>query len=330
MTNIIQNLINSAKQNRKTIVLAEGFEPRVLQATHQILEENIANIILLGNEQEIKTNSVGLDIEKAQIIDPNNYKEINTLTEQLYENRKHKGLTYEQASELIKQPLYFGTMLVHSNLADGMVAGSSYTTADTLRPALQIIKTVPGKKLVSSFFIMVIPDSTLGENGTFIFSDCGLNHNPTAEELAEIAIDSASSFKQLIGTEPKVALLSYSTYGSGSGESADKVRLATQLLKNIQPTFLFDGELQVDAAINPLNYNRKAPGSPIEGKANILIFPNLNSGNIGYKLVQILAKAQAIGPIIQGLAKPVNDLSRNCSAEDIVSVVAITCLQSAI
>lgn len=326
--NIIKNLTDKAKQNRKTIVLAEGFEPRILKATEKILKENIANIILIGNKQEIETNSKGLNIKNAQIIDPNNYEDTKKLTQQLYEIRKHKGLTLDQTTKLIKHPLYFGTMLVHQNLADGMVAGSHYTTADTIRPALQIIKTQPGKKLVSSFFIMVLPHSTLGKNGVFIFSDCGLNTNPSAQDLAEIAIESSLSFKQLVGSQPKIAMLSYSTHGSGSGETVEKVKLASKLAQNIRPDILIDGELQADAAINSLGYLRKAPSSIIKGKANILIFPDLNSANISCKLVQILAKAKALGPITQGLTKPINDLSRNCSIEDIVSVVAITCLQS--
>ena len=234
----------------------------------------------------------------------------------------------EKAESLMLDPVYFGMMMVKLNRADGLVSGAAHSTADTLRPALQILKTAPGTKLVSCFFVMCVPDCEYGENGTFVFADCGLNQNPTPDELSEIAISSSESFKQLVGKDARVAMLSYSSYGSAKSELVDKVVEATRLVREKMPDMLVDGELQVDAAIVPAIAKSKAPGSKVEGKANTLVFPDLNSGNIAYKLVQRLAKAEAYGPLCQGIARPVNDLSRGCSADDIVGVVAITAVQA--
>ena len=242
--------------------------------------------------------------------------------------RKHKGMTIEKAEELMKDPVFFGMMMVKKEKADGLVSGAAHSTADTLRPALQILKTAQGTKLVSTFCVIVVPNCEYGEDGVFVFADCGLNQNPNSEELSEIAISTAKSFKQILEKEPKVAMLSYSTYGSAHSELTEKVINATKLLKEQMPNLVCDGELQLDAAIIPEVASSKAPNSPVAGKANTLIFPDLNAGNIGYKLVQRLAKAEAYGPLCQGVAKPVNDLSRGCSSKDIVGVVAITCVQA--
>ena len=248
----------------------------------------------------------------------------------LYELRKHKGMTIEKAKELVKDPVYYGMLMVkdENSEADGLVSGAAHSTSDTLRPALQILKTAPGTKLVSAFFVMVVPDCKYGENGTFVFGDCGLNENPDVEALSEIAISSSKSFEQLVGKEASVAMLSYSTYGSAKSELTEKVIQATNLVKEKAPDIVVDGELQLDAAIIPEIAEFKAPGSPLKGNANVLIFPDLNSGNIGYKLVQRLGKAEAYGPLCQGIARPVNDLSRGCSSKDVAGVIAITAVQA--
>lgn len=326
--NFVEKTIQRAKQDIKTIVLPEATDIRTIKAASIILEKNMANIILIGNEADIEKLSGDMDISKARIIDPENSPLYEGYADMFYEMRKAKGITREKAREILKNPLYFGAMLVKKGEADGMVAGAINSTSNTLRPALQIIKTAPGKKLVSAFFVMVVPDCEYGAKGTFIYADSGLVENPSAEELAEIAIASAESFKILVGEEPKVAMLSYSTYGSAKSELTEKVILATKLAKQKAPDIILDGELQGDAALVPSVGRSKAPGSPVAGQANVLIFPDLNSGNIAYKLTQRLAKAEAYGPITQGLAKPVNDLSRGCSAEDIVGVVAITAVQA--
>jgi len=268
-----------------------------------------------------------LDITKAKIVDPSKSQKYNEYANKFYELRKHKGITIEKAKELILDPVYYGMMMVKEKEADGLVSGAAHSTSDTLRPALQILKTAPGTKLVSAFFVMVVPDCEYGENGTFIFGDSGLNENPTADELSEIAISSAKSFELLTGKKSNVAMLSYSTYGSAKSELTQKVIEATELVKQ-KSDINVDGEMQLDAAIIPEIAKSKAPGSSVAGKANTLIFPDLNAGNIGYKLVQRLAKAEAYGPLCQGIARPVNDLSRGCSAEDIVGVVAITAVQA--
>ncbi len=326
--NFLEQTISRAKADKKTIVLPESTDIRTIKATAMILEQDIANVVLIGNENDIKTLAGDLDISKAKIVDPLHSDKFDEYVNTFYEMRKSKGVTLEQATETMKNPLYYGVMMVKKEEADGMVAGAINSTANTLRPALQILKTAPGTKLVSSFFVMCVPDCEYGHNGVFIYSDCGLVENPNADELSEIALASAKSFKDLVQVEPKVAMLSYSTYGSAKSELTEKVIQATKLAKEKAPNLALDGELQADAAIVPSVGKSKAPGSNIAGEANVLIFPDLNAGNIAYKLTQRLAKAEAYGPVTQGIAKPVNDLSRGCSAEDIVGVVAITAVQA--
>ncbi len=326
----IDELKNRAKQNVKNIILTESEDKRVLKAAQMVKEEGFANIILIGNEEEAnklaKENNI--DITDITIINPETSEKFEEYVNAFYELRKAKGMTIEKARELLKDNMYFGTMMVKQGDADGLVSGACHSTANTLRPALQILKTAPGTKLVSAFFLMVVPDCKYGENGIFVFGDSGLVENPTPDELSEIAISSSKSFKQLTCKEPKVAMLSYSTYGSAHSDLTEKVIEGTKLLKEKMPDLICDGELQLDAAIIPEISASKAPGSPLKGEANTLIFPNLDAGNIGYKLVQRLAKAEAYGPLCQGIAKPVNDLSRGCSSEDIVGVVAITAVQA--
>lgn len=328
MSMFIDRLKELAANNKKTIVLAEGEERRTVEAADIVLREGYADIILLGNAEKIKALASDLDISKATIIDPATSDFTPEFAQKLYELRKAKGMTEEQAKETIQDVLYFGCMLVKTGKADGMVAGAVHATADVMRSSLQVIKTAPGTKVVSAFFLMIVPNCEYGENGTFIFADSGLNEYPDEEKLAEIAVSSAKSFRALVGAEPKVAMLSYSTYGSAKSEYVDKVKNATKLAKEMAPNLKLDGELQLDAAIVPAINASKAPGSEIAGQANVLVFPNLDAGNIGYKLTQRLAKAEAYGPLTQGMAKPVNDLSRGCSAEDIAGVVAITCVQA--
>ncbi len=317
-----------ARNNKKTIVLPETEDRRTYEAAAQILKEDIANIILVGSEEAVKKGSEGLDITGAVVVDPATSDKTQGYIDKLVELRQKKGMTPEQAKEiLLNQYLYYGVMMVKMGDADGMVSGACHSTADTLRPCLQILKTKPGTKLVSAFFLMVVPDCEYGANGTFVFADSGLVQDPTPEELAAIAASSADSFRQLTGEEPRVAMLSHSTMGSAKHALVDKVVEATKIAKEQYPNLKLDGEMQLDAAIVPSVGSSKAPNSEVAGKANTLIFPNLDAGNIGYKLVQRLAKAEAYGPVTQGIAKPVNDLSRGCSAEDIVGVVAITAVQ---
>lgn len=326
----LENMIEKAKADKKTIVLPETTDIRIIKAAAAVNEKNIADIILVGDKNQIESDAAdnGLDISKSSIMEIDKFSEFNSFIDKLVELRKHKGMTPEKATELLKNPLVFGIMLVKMEMADGMVAGAINSTANTLRPALQILRTAPGTKLVSSFFIMCVPDCEYGDNGTFAYGDCGLIENPDAEQLAEIAISTAESFKNLVGTEPVVGMLSYSTYGSAQSELTDKVITATNLAKEKAPNLAIDGEFQLDAAIDVAVANKKAPGSEYGGKSNVLIFPDLNAGNIGYKLTQRLAKAEAYGPLLQGIANPVNDLSRGCSAEDITGVVAITAVQA--
>ena len=317
-----------AKADKKVIVLPETEDRRTYEATAQILKEGIADVVLVGSEEAIKKGSEGLDISGAKIVDPATSEKNQGYIDKLVELRSKKGMTPEQAKEiLLNQYLYYGVMMVKMGDADGMVSGACHSTADTLRPCLQILKTKPGTKLVSAFFLMVVPDCEYGANGTFVFADSGLNQNPNPEELAAIAASSAESFKLLVEEEPVVAMLSHSTKGSAKHADVDKVLEATRIAKEQNPDLKLDGEFQLDAAIVPSVGASKAPGSEVAGKANTLIFPDLDAGNIGYKLVQRLAKAEAYGPVTQGIAKPVNDLSRGCSAEDIVGVVAITAVQ---
>lgn len=326
----IETIKQRAKQDIKTIVLPEGNDTRTIEATKIALEEGYANIILIGKQEEITkiANEHNFDISKAQIINPVDSENYEDFVQAFYELRKNKGMTIEKAKELIKDETYFGMMMVKQGLADGLVSGAVHSTADTLRPALQILKTAPGTKLVSAFFLMVVPNCEYGEDGAFVFSDSGLNEYPDADSLSEIAIASSKSFEQLVGKRSKVAMLSYSTYGSANSPLTEKVVEATKILKEKVPDLICDGELQLDAAIIPEIAERKAPGSQLAGKANTLIFPDLDAGNIGYKLVQRLAKAEAYGPLCQGIAKPVNDLSRGCSSEDIAGVIAITAVQA--
>ena len=328
--NFIENIKLRAKQDIKTIVLPEASDIRTLKAADIVLKNGFAQIVLIGNKEKILelAQKENLNIDEVKIEEPENSEKTNVYAEKLYELRKHKGMTLEEAKKLILDPVYYGMMMVKLNEADGLVSGAIHSTADTLRPALQILKTAPGTKLVSAFFLMEVPDCEYGEKGTFIFADSGLNPKPNEEELAEIAYSSSKSFKQLTGADAKIAMLSYSSYGSAKGEDVDKMINATKIAKENHPELVIDGELQLDSAIVPEVAKLKAPESVLQGKANVLIFPDLNAGNIGYKLVQRLAKANAYGPICQGIAKPVNDLSRGCSAEDIAGVVAITAVQA--
>lgn len=330
MHQLPEKIISKAKSNLKHIILAEGDDIRIIKAASLITQEKIAQITLLGNPSKIndKAEAENIDLKNINIIDPQNYSELGTLADNLYEIRKAKGLSKDESMELIKNPLYFGTMLVKTGFADGMVAGSNCPTANVLKPALQIIKAAPDQKIVSTFFIIISPDTQFGENGILFFADCSMNINPNAEELANIATQTADSFKFFIGKTPKVAMLSFSTNGSGCGDMVTKVQEATTIAQLNRPDLLIEGELQADAAIVPNVSKLKQTQSQISGSANILIFPDLNTANISYKLVQRLAKADAFGPITQGMNKPINDLSRGCSVDDIVVTVAITSIQA--
>ncbi|MCI5957491.1 MAG: phosphate acetyltransferase [Clostridiales bacterium] len=327
----IDKIKAKAKANVKHIVLPEGTEPRTVQASAKILKEGVASVTLLGNPEEVKkvAAETGTDLTGVAIIDPATSEKSAAYAELLFELRKAKGMTPEQATELVtKNTLYYGAVMLKAGDADGMVAGAINSTGNVLRPALQIIKTAPGIKVVSSCFIMELPDHQWGDNGVMIFGDCAVIPNPTAEELAAIAIASADSGKQLVDVDPRVAMLSFSTKGSAKHDNVTKVQEATRLAKEQAPDLQLDGELQADAALVESVGQLKSPGSTVAGHANVLVFPDLQAGNIGYKLVQRLAGAEAIGPIIQGLAKPVSDLSRGCSVDDIVSVVAITAVKA--
>ena len=327
--NFIDTIKERAKQEKKTIVLPESMDERVIEAAHKVLEEGIADIIIIGTDEEISKSSQGFDISRATIINPYTSELTEELTNQLVEIRKSKGMTYEEAKKLLLEDyMYYACMLVKTGRADGVVSGACHSTANTLRPSLQIIKTKPNSLLVSAFFLMIVPNCEYGHNGTFIFADSGLEQNPDPERLAAIAASSAESFKSLVGVEPKVAMLSHSTMGSAKHADVDKVVEAVRIAKEKYSQYAIDGEMQLDAAIVPSVANSKAPNSDVAGQANVLVFPDLDAGNIGYKLVQRLAKAEAYGPITQGMAAPINDLSRGCSADDIVGVVAITAVQA--
>jgi len=329
MSNFLESIKQRAKADKKTIVLPETGDIRTLKAADAALRDGLANIILIGDGCAIAEKAEGLDLSKATIINPATYDKMDALAAKLAELRKSKGMTEEEAkATLLKDWLYIGVMLVKEGLADGMVAGAVNATANVLRPSLQILKTAPGTKLVSAFFVMVVPNCDMGANGVFIYADSGLNQNPNAEELAAIAISSAASFEQLVQAEPVVAMLSHSTKGSAKHADVDKVTEATKMAKEQAPQLKLDGEFQLDAAIVPSVGAQKAPGNDVAGKANVLIFPDLDAGNIGYKLTERLAKAEAYGPITQGIAAPVNDLSRGCTFEDIVGVIAITAVQA--
>ncbi|MBE5847549.1 MAG: phosphate acetyltransferase [Lachnospiraceae bacterium] len=320
-----------AKQDIKKIVLPESTDKRTLIAAAQIMKEGIAKVVMVGNEEKIMDGARWLEVnlDGLEVVDPLNCEKFDEYAQLLFEIRQAKGMTLEKATEILKNDfLTFGIMMVKAGDADGMVAGACHATADTLRPALQILKTAPGTKLVSGFFIMDVPNCDLGYHGTFLFADCGLNQDPNAEELAAIADSSAKSFKALVGGEPIIAMLSHSTKGSAKHALVDKVVEAVEIAHKEYPELTLDGELQLDAALIDTVGASKAPGSKVAGKANVLIFPNLDCGNIGYKLVQRLGKAEAYGPMLQGIAKPVNDLSRGCSWEDIVGVVALTAVQA--
>ena len=324
---IIEKIIEKAKKHKKTIVLPEYMDDRVLKAAEKIVKENIANIIVIGNKDEIGYKK--LDLSNISFIDPKNCSLTNIFINKLYELRKDKGMSLEEAKKLINEDyMYFACMLVKEGMADGIVSGACHSTSNTLRPALQIIKTKEDCKIVSAFFLMDVPHCDLGADGSFVFADCGLVQDPNSEELAYISKSSQESFELLTGKKSKIALLSHSTKGSAKHELVDKVVEAVKIAHKKFPELNLDGELQLDAAIIPEIAKNKAPDSKIAGHANTLIFPNLDAGNIGYKLVQRLGKAEAYGPITQGIAAPINDLSRGCSVDDIVGVVAITALQA--
>lgn len=328
--NLIGQIWNKAKSDKKRIVLPEAEEERTLKAVDKIQTNGIADVILVGNTANINKMAIklGIDISKSKIEDPNTSEKTAEYARQFYELRKNKGMTMEKAGIIVKDNIYFATMMVKCGDADGMVSGAIHTTGDLLRPGLQIIKTAPNVSVVSSLLMMIIPDCEYGDDGMLLFSDCAVNPNPSAEQLATIAITTADTAKWLCGIEPKVALLSFSTMGSADHELVDKVKKATEIAKAQRPDLLIDGELQLDAAIVKSVAKLKAPNSKVAGNANILIFPDLQAGNIGYKLVQRFAKAEAIGPICQGFAKPINDLSRGCNSDDIVNVVAVTAVQA--
>ena len=322
MSDFLARMKSAAKADKKTIVLPEGEDPRTIEAAKKIVEEDLANLVVLGNPDEIQ-------IDGVTVIDPRTAEKKQAYAEKFAELRAKKGVTLPEALEQMNDATYFGTMMVKMGDADGLVSGACHSTANTLRPALQILKTAPGTKLVSAFFIMCTKSPEFGADGTLLFADCGLNINPNADELSEIALASAESWKAFMpGEEPKVAMLSFSTMGSAKGDVPTKVQEAVKLANEKNPELALDGDLQLDAALVQSVADLKAPNSSVAGNANILVFPDLEAGNIGYKLVQRFGGAEAYGPVLQGIAKPVNDLSRGCSADDIVGVVAITAVQA--
>ncbi len=329
---LLESIKQKARKENKTIVLPEGTEERTLKAANIIIEEGLARLILLGNRQEILNlaSQHGLKaIESATIIDPVSWERRPYFAQMLYEIRQKNGLSLEEANRLVADPLYLATLFIKNGDADGEVAGAANSTGNVLRPAFQIVKTLPGISVVSGAFIMIMKEEKWGDNGIIVFADCAVNPDPTAKELAEIAVTTAKTTRAIVGIEPRVAMLSFSTKGSATHPMCQKVIEATRIAKEMDPSLLIDGEFQADAAIVEAIGKSKAPGSPIAGKANVLIFPNLEVGNIAYKLVQRLAGAEAVGPVLQGMAAPINDLSRGCSVDDIVNLVAITVNQAA-
>lgn len=330
MSELMNSIRTKAASLNKHIVLAEGEEARIIKAALKIKELGIAQITLLGNADVAKKACPDCDLSGLTFVDYKNSPKKEEYAELLYELRKAKGLTLEDAHKLVEKPLYYGCLMVKAGDADGLVGGSVTATSEVLRPALQIIKTAKGVKTVSSCFIMVFPESKqYGDNGVLVFGDCAVNINPTSEQLADIAVSTAESAKVLAGIDPRVAMLSFSTKGSAKGPEVEKVQLATAIVKENHPELDLDGELQLDAAIVPEVGELKAKGSTVAGHANVLVFPSLEAGNIGYKIAQRFGHAEAVGPICQGFAGAVNDLSRGCSSEDVVDVVAITVLQAA-
>lgn len=329
--NLMQEIVARAKADKQRIVLPEGNEERTLRAADLLLAEDIVDILLIADPSEITklAKQYGLNhIHRATIINPSSHEKKEIYTQKLYELRKNKGLTLEQAAELIENPLYLGCMIIKNGDADGEIAGARNTTGDVLRPALQIIKTMPGISVVSGAFILFSNDHSYGKDGIVVCADCAVTPDPDARQLAEIAIATSHTTRSLVGVEPLVAMLSFSTKGSAKTESTEKMIEATRIAKEIEPSMLIDGELQADAALVSEVGASKAPRSPVAGKANVLVFPDLNTGNIGYKLVQRLGQVEAVGPILQGMAAPVNDLSRGCSVEDIYNMVAVTANQA--
>lgn len=327
---LLNRIWDLARNDIKRIVLPEGEDRRTIEASRKIKDLNLAHPILIGDKERIlqEINNLELNCDDIEIIDPNNFTDIDRYIDKFYEIRRNKGVTIEKARIIAKDPMYFGTLMVKCNDADGLVSGAVHTTGDLLRPGLQIIKTTKGASVVSSFFIMGLQSTCYGEEGMLLFADCAVNPNPNYKELAEIAITTADTAKNVCKIEPRIAMLSFSTMGSADHEMVEKVRRATELAKELRPDLLIDGEMQLDAAIVESVAKQKAPNSIVAGKANILVFPDLQSGNIGYKLVQRFANAEAVGPICQGFDKPINDLSRGCSVDDIVNVVALTAVQA--
>lgn len=328
MSKLMDSIIAKATEQYKTIVLAEGEEPRIIKAARIITDKKLANIILLGDESKIKSVCPDVCLCGITVINPNDSDKKEECANLLYELRKAKGMTIEEAQKLSLNNLYFGALLVKLGYADGMVAGAINSTGNVLRAGLQVIKTKKGVSTVSSCFVMCFDNTPYKDNDVMLFGDCAVNPNPNADQLCDIAISTAESARVIAGIEPKVAMLSFSTKGSAKHENVDKVVQATNKVKELAPELAVDGELQLDAAIVPSVAELKAPGSSVAGHANVLIFPDLGAGNIGYKLVQRFSGAEAVGPICQGFDKPINDLSRGCSVEDVVSVVAITALQA--